>query len=97
MAVVLDHPFSTARPIDDSFATILDLDRVVPCVEGATVLGVVQGRPSTESRRTSYRDGLLTCVPIVVAMGIVLWLGVYLPKPLADLVQEAANMVDVHP
>ncbi len=38
MAVVLDHPFTTARPLDDSFATILDLDRVIPCVEGATVL-----------------------------------------------------------
>ena len=38
MAVVLDHPFTTARPIDDSFATILDLDRVIPCVQGATVL-----------------------------------------------------------
>jgi uncharacterized protein len=38
MAVVLDHPFTTERPIDDSFATILDLDRVIPCVEGATVL-----------------------------------------------------------
>jgi carbon monoxide dehydrogenase subunit G len=35
---VLDHPFTTERPIDDSFATILDLDRVIPCVEGATVL-----------------------------------------------------------
>jgi uncharacterized protein len=38
MAVVLDHPFSTARAIDDSYATILDLERVIPCVEGATVL-----------------------------------------------------------
>ena len=38
MAVVLDHPFSTSRPIDESFATILDLERVVPCVEGGTVL-----------------------------------------------------------
>ena len=38
MAVELDHPFTTDRAIDDSFATILDLDRVVPCVEGATVL-----------------------------------------------------------
>ena len=38
MAVVLDHPFTTARPIDDSFATILDLDRVIPCVQGATVV-----------------------------------------------------------
>ena len=38
MAVVLDHPFTTERSIDSSFATILDLDRVIPCVEGATVL-----------------------------------------------------------
>jgi carbon monoxide dehydrogenase subunit G len=38
MAVVLDHPFTTERSIDDSFATILDLDKVIPCVEGATVL-----------------------------------------------------------
>lgn len=38
MAVELDHPLTTARSLDDSFATILDLGRVVPCVEGATVL-----------------------------------------------------------
>ena len=34
----LDHPFSTARTIDDSFAVILDLDRVIPCVEGGSVI-----------------------------------------------------------
>jgi uncharacterized protein len=38
MAVVLDHPFTTERSIDSSFATILDLEKVIPCVEGATVL-----------------------------------------------------------
>ena len=38
MAVELEHAFTTARPIDDSFSTILDLERVVPCVEGASVL-----------------------------------------------------------
>ena len=38
MAVELEHPFSTAKPIDECFATILDLDRVVPCVEGGSVL-----------------------------------------------------------
>ena len=38
MAVVLDHPFTTERSIDESFATILDLEKVIPCVEGATVL-----------------------------------------------------------
>jgi carbon monoxide dehydrogenase subunit G len=38
MAVELEHPFSTAKPIDESYATILDLERVVPCVEGGSVL-----------------------------------------------------------
>ena len=38
MAVQLEHPFSTARPIDDSFAAVTDLERVVPCVEGGSVL-----------------------------------------------------------
>jgi carbon monoxide dehydrogenase subunit G len=39
MAVELEHPFTTEKPIDESFATILDLERVVPCVEGGSVLG----------------------------------------------------------
>jgi carbon monoxide dehydrogenase subunit G len=38
MAVELEHSFTTAKPIDESFATILDLTRVVPCVEGGCVL-----------------------------------------------------------
>ena len=38
MAVELDHPFSTAKSIDESYAAILDLERVVPCVEGGSVL-----------------------------------------------------------
>jgi carbon monoxide dehydrogenase subunit G len=37
MAVELDHPFTTSREIDDSFATVTDLERVVPCVEGGSV------------------------------------------------------------
>src|SRR3970040_2422645 len=38
MAVERNHPFSTAKPIDESFAAILDLERLVPCVEGGSVL-----------------------------------------------------------
>ncbi len=38
MAVELDHSFSTAKPIDESYAAIVDLERLVPCVEGGTVL-----------------------------------------------------------
>jgi carbon monoxide dehydrogenase subunit G len=38
MAVELDHSFSTARSLEDSYAVILDLDRVIPCVEGGSVI-----------------------------------------------------------
>src|SRR5918996_4069534 len=38
MAVQLEHPFSTSKPLDESFAAITDLERVVPCVEGGNVL-----------------------------------------------------------
>jgi carbon monoxide dehydrogenase subunit G len=38
MGVELDHTFTTSRSIDDSFATILDLERVIPCVEGGRVV-----------------------------------------------------------
>jgi carbon monoxide dehydrogenase subunit G len=38
MAVELDHSFSMAKSVDDCFATILDLDKVVPCVEGGSVI-----------------------------------------------------------
>ena len=36
--VELDHPFSMDKPIDESWQTILDLERVVPCVEGGKVI-----------------------------------------------------------
>ena len=38
MAVQLEHQFSTPKSIDDSFAAVTDLERVVPCVEGGSVL-----------------------------------------------------------
>ncbi|MEO9176397.1 MAG: SRPBCC domain-containing protein [Gaiellales bacterium] len=38
MAVELDHSFSTARSLEDSYAVILELDQVIPCVEGGSVL-----------------------------------------------------------
>jgi uncharacterized protein len=37
MATDLDHSFTTAKPVDESFAAITDLERVVPCVEGGRV------------------------------------------------------------
>ncbi len=36
--VELDHSFTSERPIDETWEAILDLDRLVPCVEGGSVL-----------------------------------------------------------
>lgn len=38
MAVQLEHTFTMSKPVDESFATITDLEQVVPCVEGGHVL-----------------------------------------------------------
>ena len=38
MAVQLEHPFTLDKPLDEGFAAITDLERVVPCVEGGRVL-----------------------------------------------------------
>ncbi len=36
--VELDHPFETTKPIDETWAAILDLERLVPCVDGGSVI-----------------------------------------------------------
>ncbi len=36
--VELDHSFTSDKPIDETWEAILDLDRLVPCVEGGSVI-----------------------------------------------------------
>jgi carbon monoxide dehydrogenase subunit G len=36
--VELDHSFTTGRPVDETWDAILDLERLIPCVEGGRVL-----------------------------------------------------------
>jgi uncharacterized protein len=36
--VELDHSFTTGRPADEAWEAILDLERLIPCVEGGRVL-----------------------------------------------------------
>jgi uncharacterized protein len=36
--VELDHSFSTSRPIEETWKAILDLERLVPAVEGGSVI-----------------------------------------------------------
>jgi carbon monoxide dehydrogenase subunit G len=53
--VELDHTFSTGKPTDYNWEAILDLERVIPCVEGGSVIE----RTSPESAKAE----------IVVKMG----------------------------
>ena len=36
--VELDHHFTTGKPVDETWTAILDLERLIPCVEGGRVL-----------------------------------------------------------
>jgi carbon monoxide dehydrogenase subunit G len=38
MAVLLENSFTTARTVEESFATVRELERVIPCVEGGRVI-----------------------------------------------------------
>jgi uncharacterized protein len=38
MATELDHSFTTAKPVDESFAAVTDLERLIPCVDGGRVV-----------------------------------------------------------
>ena len=58
MAVELDHSFSTARPIDESWAIVTDLERVVPCVEGGSVLETVD--PTTVKAEIKVKMGAMS-------------------------------------
>lgn len=62
---------------------------------GATVLGVAQGEaPQGES---AYRDRFLLVAPPAVFLGLVLLLGLFLPEPLRQLLEEAAALLEVRP
>jgi carbon monoxide dehydrogenase subunit G len=41
LATELDNSFTTSKSIDDSFTAITDLERVVPCVEGGSVVEII--------------------------------------------------------
>lgn len=64
---------------------------------GRTVLAVVQGKPSPGAERTTYRDGLLTGIPVLFAMAVVLLFGLHIPRPLEALLREAAQFLEGAP
>lgn len=58
MAVELDHSFTTTKPIDETYVTILDLERVIPCVEGGTVLDTIN--PTSVKAEIKIKMGAMT-------------------------------------
>lgn len=59
-----------------------------------TVLQVVFGVPSPARVRTPYKDNFATTAPIIGAMGLALLLGLWLPKPLWNVIQGATAYLE---
>ena len=53
------------------------------------------GHVSNVPPQTGFQDGFFTGAPILVAMGLVLLLGLYIPPSLESLLREAAAFLEV--
>jgi hydrogenase-4 component F len=58
---------------------------------GATVLSVVQGRPSMKAKATPFHDRPLTILPPIVLMVAVVVMGLYVPGPLRAMIEDAVR------
>ena len=56
--VELDHTFETGKPTDYNWEAILDLDRVIPCVEGGRV--IERTGPTTAKAEIKVRMGAMS-------------------------------------
>ncbi|HJW43946.1 MAG TPA: proton-conducting transporter membrane subunit [Geothrix sp.] len=59
-----------------------------------TVVKVVFGTPSAERVRTPYKDTPATTAPLIVALGLALVLGVWMPRPLQSMLDHATATVE---
>ena len=50
--------------------------------------------PAERMPATGYRDGFLTSAPILLALGLVLLVGLYVPPPLEHLLREAVAFLE---
>jgi hydrogenase-4 component F len=65
---------------------------------GRTVLTVVLGKPLPQKRpMNTYRDGWLTGLPLIISLLLVLMLGLHIPAPLAHMLQQAQQFMEVRP
>jgi uncharacterized protein len=56
--VELDHSFATSKPIDESWQSILDLERLVPAVEGGRV--IEQNGPNSVKAEIKVKMGAMS-------------------------------------
>jgi carbon monoxide dehydrogenase subunit G len=56
--VELDHPFTTGKPADETWPAILDLERVIPCVEGGRVIEMKD--PTTAKAEIKVKMGAMS-------------------------------------
>lgn len=62
-----------------------------------TVLPMVMGTPREDLEESDYRDQLLTVGPPLVMLLVILWLGVWPPEMLLQLLRDGAAMLEVLP
>jgi carbon monoxide dehydrogenase subunit G len=56
--VELDHSFTSGKPIGETWDAILDLDRLIPCVQGGTVLE--RTRPDSARAEIKVKMGAMS-------------------------------------
>ena len=76
-------------------ALFLGLLTVIFIGMGASVLAIVQGRPTALATASPEREKLWSIGPIAVLLAIVVVLGVYVPAPLERLLQQGTAMLEV--
>lgn len=62
-----------------------------------TVVKMIFGRPRPDRRRTKSRDRFGTTAPLILALGISLVLGLWLPRPLETMLHSATTWVEGKP
>jgi hydrogenase-4 component F len=76
-------------------ASILVFLAVIFIGMASTVLAVVTGKIPRELPKTGYRDCMLTVAPPLLLMAVVLLLGLWLPAPLRQTLQDASVLLEV--
>jgi uncharacterized protein len=56
--VELDHRFETSKPLDESWTSILDLERLISCVQGGSVIEQVD--PETVKAQIDIKMGAMS-------------------------------------